>query len=72
MDIIEEKYLILLADDGSIRCDIKLPEGDLGEEIKEKLASGLYVLKVTILFACGKKAVTALNTISEYFNYSVK
>ena len=44
MDIFKEKNLILLADDGSITKHIKLPEGDLGEELKVKIASGLYAL----------------------------
>ena len=58
MGITEAKYLILLADDGSIRRDIKLPEGDLGEELKEKFASGLHTIIVTTHSACGNEAVT--------------
>lgn len=32
-----EGYLHLMDDDGNIREDLKLPEGDLGKEIREKL-----------------------------------
>ena len=35
MDV-EEGYLSVMADDGSTRDDLKLPEGDLGKEIMTK------------------------------------
>ena len=46
-----------MMDDGSeIRSDIKLPEGDLGQEIRNKFENGDGV-KVTVLQALGEEAI---------------
>merc|ERR1711916_355123 len=34
-DIDEEDYLQLMEEDGSIKANLKLPEGDLGKEIRD-------------------------------------
>lgn len=37
---ITDGYLSLLKDNGDLREDLKLPEGDLGKEIESKFESG--------------------------------
>jgi translation initiation factor 5A len=43
-------------DSSETRSDIKLPEGELGQEIKSKFDSG-ESLKVTILKALGEESI---------------
>lgn len=43
-------------DSSNTRSDIKLPEGDLGDEIKTKFDNGDGV-KVTVLQALGEEAI---------------
>jgi len=59
---IQEGFLSLMEDDGSTRDDIKIPEGDLGKDIKDKFESGTDNL-VTILSACGTEAAIAVKNM---------
>lgn len=43
-------------DSSDTRSDIKLPEGELGQEIRAKFESG-DALKVTVLQALGEEAI---------------
>merc|ERR1719259_65102 len=40
VDISEDNFLSLMQESGDVREDIKIPEGDLGEEIRGKFDSG--------------------------------
>jgi len=56
IDIDNEGYVSLMDDSSSTRSDIKLPEGDLGDEIKSKFENGDSI-KVTVLQALGEEAI---------------
>jgi len=56
IDIDSDGYVSLMDDSSDTRCDIKLPEGDLGQEIRSKFESG-ESLKVTVLQALGEEAI---------------
>merc|ERR1711955_93213 len=51
---IEDDFLSLMDDSGEQREDIKVPEGDIGEEIKTKFDAGENLL-VTVLSAMGEE-----------------
>ena len=61
---IQENFLSLMLDDGSTRDDVKLPDNDLGKEIKEKFDSGSEFM-VTILASCGNEAAIAIKTMAK-------
>jgi translation initiation factor 5A len=48
-------------DSSDTRSDIKLPEGELGQEIKSKFENGDGV-KVTVLQALGEEAIITCKT----------
>lgn len=56
IDIDNDGYVSLMDDSSDTRSDIKLPEGDLGQEIKTKFDNGDAV-KVTVLQALGEEAI---------------
>jgi len=56
IDIDNDGYVSLMADNSDTRSDIKLPEGELGQEIKSKFEAGEGV-KVTVLQALGEEAI---------------
>jgi len=56
IDIDNDGYVSLMDDSSDTRSDIKLPEGDLGQEIKAKFESGEGI-KVTVLQALGEEAI---------------
>ena len=56
IDIDNDGYVSLMDDSSDTRSDIKLPEGELGQEIKSKFESG-EGLKVTVLQALGEEAI---------------
>jgi len=56
MDIDNEGYVSLLDDSSDIRNDIKLPEGELGQEIRTRFENG-DGLKLTVLQALGEEAI---------------
>ena len=59
---IDDSYLSLMNDNGEIREDIKLPEGDLGLELQTKFDDG-KVLIVIIISAMNQNAVIGLKEI---------
>merc|ERR1711879_729933 len=63
---IDDDYLSLMDDGGDMREDLKVPDGDVGEEIKSALADGREIL-CTVLSACGEEAViaTKVNTAAD-------
>ncbi|CAF1534018.1 unnamed protein product [Adineta ricciae] len=56
IDIDNDGYVSLMDDSSDTRSDIKLPEGDLGQEIRTKFENGDGV-KVTVLQALGEEAI---------------
>jgi len=55
---IDDGFLSLMDDGGDIRDDLKVPEGDLGNEIVEQHGAGSELL-CTVLSACGEECVIA-------------
>merc|ERR1712165_659209 len=55
---IDDGFLSLMDDGGDIRDDLKVPEGDLGEEIVRAHGDGQEML-CTVLSACGEECVIA-------------
>lgn len=43
-DISDDGYLSLMADNGDIREDLKVPEGELGAQLKSEFESGKELL----------------------------
>jgi translation initiation factor 5A len=58
LDVSDDGYLSLMDDAGNTRDDLKVPEGDIGEEIKSSIDDGKDIL-CTVLSACGEEAVIA-------------
>jgi len=56
IDIDNDGYVSLMDDSSDTRSDIKLPEGELGIEIKTKFENG-DAIKVTVLKALGEEAI---------------
>jgi len=56
IDVDNEGYASLMDDSGDTRSDIKVPEGELGQEIKAKFDNSDTV-KVTVLKAMGEEAI---------------
>ena len=48
---IDDGYLSLMDDGGDMREDLKVPDGDIGEEIRSAIADGREIL-VSIQFIC--------------------
>jgi len=61
MDISDDGYLTLMSDGGDLREDLKLPDGDLGSQLKNEFDNGREIL-CTVLKACGEECVIAIKT----------
>jgi len=55
---VDDGFLSLMDDSGETREDLKVPEGDIGEECKAATSEGRDIL-CTVLSACGEEAVIA-------------
>jgi len=58
---IEDGFVHLMHDNGTIREDLKVPEGDLGDQIQAEFAAQREIL-CTVLKACGIEMVIAYKT----------
>jgi len=58
LDVSDDGYLSLMDDGGNTRDDLKLPEADLGSEIKAAYDDGKDIM-CTVLSACGEECVIA-------------
>ncbi|XP_068221126.1 eukaryotic translation initiation factor 5A-1 isoform X1 [Palaemon carinicauda] len=58
IDISDDGFLSLMMESGELRDDIKIPEGDLGTEIRNKFESNEDLL-LTVLAAMGQEMVVA-------------
>jgi translation initiation factor 5A len=56
---IEDDFLHLIRADGSEKSDVKVPEGDIGDKIKEYEDAGTDIL-VTIIAAMGEEAAISV------------
>jgi translation initiation factor 5A len=56
IDIDNDGYVSMMDDSSDTRSDIKLPEGELGQEIRSKFEGGEGI-KVTVLVALGEEAI---------------
>ena len=48
IDINDEGFMSLMSDDGSMKEDLRVPEGAVGDEIKEKFEDGQELLITTV------------------------
>jgi len=69
MDISDDGFLTLMGEGGELREDLKLPEGELGGQLKNEFENGREIL-CTVLKACGEECVIAIknNTALEKTN----
>ncbi|KAA0202217.1 hypothetical protein HAZT_HAZT007492 [Hyalella azteca] len=58
VDISADNFLSLMQESGDLREDIKIPDGELGTEIRSKFESGEDIL-CTVLCAMGSEMVIA-------------
>jgi len=58
-DISDDQYLSLMNDAGDLREDLKLPDGDLGTQIRSEFDVGRELL-CTVLKCCGEECVIAI------------
>ncbi|TRY79083.1 hypothetical protein TCAL_05912 [Tigriopus californicus] len=61
LDVSDDDYLSLMDDGGNTRDDLKVPDGDIGAEIRSSIEEGRDIL-CTVLMACGEEAVVATKT----------
>jgi len=58
LDVSDDGYLSLMDDGGNTRDDLKIPDGDLGDEIRSSVEDGRDII-CTVLSACGEECVIA-------------
>merc|ERR1712168_1482443 len=58
LDCSDDGYLSLMDDTGETREDLKVPDGDIGDECKAATSDGRDIM-CTVLSACGEEAVIA-------------
>uniref|UniRef100_H3CXQ3 Eukaryotic translation initiation factor 5A n=2 Tax=Tetraodon nigroviridis TaxID=99883 RepID=H3CXQ3_TETNG len=61
---IQDGYLSLLDDNGEVREDLKIPDGDLGKEIESKHEAGEEIL-ITVLNAMNEEAAISVKTLGK-------
>ncbi|EEH05937.1 eukaryotic translation initiation factor 5A-2 [Histoplasma capsulatum G186AR] len=55
LDITDDGFLSLMSDDGSLKDDVKLPEGDIGEKIVKLFRTEEKDTNVVVLTAMGEE-----------------
>jgi translation initiation factor 5A len=58
LDVSDDGYLSLMDDNGGTRDDLKIPDSDVGAEIRSANADGKDIM-CTVLSACGEECVIA-------------
>jgi len=64
VDISADDFLSLMDDGGDVREDVKIPEGDLGAEIRQKFEDGVDVV-CTVLGAMGIEQVIGTKSMTK-------
>jgi len=59
MDISDDGFLTLMADSGDLREDLKIPDGEIGVQLKSDYDAGREIL-CTVLKSCGEEVVIAV------------
>lgn len=60
-DISDDDYLTLMSDNGDLREDLKIPDGDVGQQVRSEYDAGKDIL-CTVLKSCGEE-------VRPYFYY---
>jgi len=60
---ITDGFLSLLMDNGDVREDLRLPEGDIGKEIENKTEAGEEIM-ISVLAAMGEEAAVAIKAMT--------
>ena len=64
LDISSDGFASLLLSDGATKDDLKVPEGELGDQIKKDFEDGKDLI-VTVLSAMNEEAIVAVKSSSE-------
>ena len=64
VDISEDNFLSLMTDSGEMREDVKLPDSDLGKEIRTKFDAGEQFM-VTVLKAMGEEVPVGIKAMTK-------
>lgn len=63
VDISDDDYVSMMDDNGETKDDLKLPEDDVGKEIRAKCdAEETFI--VTVLGACGEEKIVGTKTLT--------
>ena len=63
LDIDDDGFCSLMDDGGDTKDDLKLPDDDVGKEIKAKQEAGETFI-VTVLGACGEEKIVGTKTLT--------
>ena len=61
-DISDDGYLCLMADNGDLREDLKIPDGEVGAQLRAEYDAGKDIL-CTVLKSCGEEVSAATNCV---------
>lgn len=61
LDISSDGYVSLMKDNGDTKEDVKIPEGELGTDIRNRFDNGDDCM-VTIMAACGEEQIVMVKT----------
>jgi translation initiation factor 5A len=59
VDIADDGYVTLMKDNGDTRSDLIIPEGEIGEKIREDFDKGDSNVVVTVMAAVGEECIVA-------------
>lgn len=56
---IDDGFLVLMSDNGDLREDLKIPDGELGTQLRSEYDAGKEIV-CTVLKSCGEETVIAI------------
>lgn len=62
LNISDDGFLSLMNESGDVRDDLRVPEDEIGADIKAKFASDEQIL-VTVLSACGEECAVGVKAL---------
>jgi len=62
IDITNDGFVALMAENADTREDLRLPEGELGDKIREEFEKGAGQVLVTVMSAVGEEQIVAVKT----------